>query len=126
MAAGFRAAPQRPRTSDAVHCRSVPRDSGPGISSFLLHVLAFEAAELSQQDHRARLWNGKLDDARLSQRDVERSESLFALDVQLGATIDEKLHQGVGASVRRSVKSRFVSAVHLAHVEARIDEHLQR
>src|SRR2546425_10297783 len=87
----------------------------------LLHVLAFEATELSQQGDRCRFGNRQLGKAGFAQRDVERGESLFALDVQLGATIDKKLHDGVGGAVRRPVERGLATGVHLVQVEAGID-----
>src|SRR5204863_5416064 len=65
-------------------------------------------------------------DGGLAHRDVERRESLRALHVQRGATIDEKLHDAVGATVRGAVERRFAPAVRLTDVEADVDEYLQR
>src|SRR5256885_16913957 len=84
----------------------------------LLHILAFEATERSQQGNGRRFGDRQLGKAGFAQRDVERGESLFALDVQLGATIGEKLHDGVGAAVRGSVQRGFAAGVHLVQVEA--------
>src|SRR5437762_14030078 len=77
----------------------------------LLHVLAFEAAELSQQGNGRRLRDGQLGKGGFAQRDVERGESLVGFDVQLGAAIDEKLHDSVRAALRGSVQRSRATGV---------------